>query len=68
MLAGQIAMEMPLLVRRSEGAADLPGDAHRPVERNRSLAMRSASVALDELQDERCYWCCPAPSKESWRP
>ena len=47
-------MDDALLVRRFEGGADLPADAHRLVERNRSLrdAIRER-WSLDELQDER---------------
>ena len=47
-------MDDALLVRRFEGAPDLPADAHRLVERNRSLgdAIRQR-WSLDELEDER---------------
>ncbi len=47
-------MDDALLVRRLEGVADLPADAHRLVERNRSLgdAIRQRRP-LDELEDER---------------
>ena len=51
----QIAMDDALLVRRFEGGPDLPADAHRLVDRNRSLgdAIRQGRP-FDELEDERC--------------